>query len=304
MNLPLTNAAQFFAMSRERYNIKLRRDAGQPWPWSSSKIFQEWRFTNVFREDDKTTTWFRNNIRIPLNDAIPPKSLLEKETVLEVLARYEKTRLKLVESTMIFRWFNRIETGEKIKDLLLGAWNTEEARQRLENVHPVVTGAYMIKTFNDMNKLDGILLAIDGGRKILPRYVPRWGATLEGAWKDLQEIDFLGGFMAHEIIQDLRYTSILCNATDINTWGHLGPGAIRGMSWVVYGNEHQFGNSAKNQSIMLDLMRQLLEMSKDPQYWPSHWPAWELHQVEFGLCEFSKFCRAGSGMRQKRRYER
>lgn len=282
-NLPLVHAADFFAMSRERYNIKLRRDAGQPFPWSEDKVFQTWRFTNVFREDDRTTRWFRDQVRRPLSE--------------------ENNPLRLVEATVIFRWFNRITTGDAVLDLLLEGWDTEEARRRLKDLRPVVTGAYMIKTFNDMNKLDGILLAIDGARPMLPKMLPKWGATLEGCWKDLKTIPFLGGFMAHEIVQDLRYTPILDKATDVMTWGHLGPGAVRGMSWVVYGDEHSMSSSTGNQKIMLGLMQDLLALSRDPQYWPAEWPSWELHQVEFGLCEFSKLQKARRGIPQKRRYQ-
>jgi hypothetical protein len=38
-------------------------------------------------------------------------------------------------------WFCRMETGERIKDLLLNGWNTQEARRRLAGVRPLVTGA-------------------------------------------------------------------------------------------------------------------------------------------------------------------
>ena len=154
-----------------------------------------------------------------------------------------------------------------------------------------------------MNKLDGILLAIDGARKVLPTMILHWATSLESAWKHLTQIYFLGGFMAHEIVQDLNHTSILDKASDAMTWGHLGPGAVRGMSWVVYGNEHQFTSSTKQQREMLKLMQELLALAKDEQYWPQEWPAWKLHQVEFGLCEWSKYCKAKSGIPQKRRYQ-
>lgn len=288
----LVFADQFFAMQRERYEIKLRRNSGELWPWSNDLVFQQWRFTNVFREDDKTTTWFRQNIRQPLAE-----SLKRQPSDLD--------RLHLVSATLIFRWFNRISTGEIIKDLLLSPWDGVEAYRRLKDVHPVVTGAYMIKTYNGMSKLEGILLAIDNALPKLPKMVPNWGRSLEEAWKDLTEIDFLGGFMAHEIIQDLRYTPILERAVDIMSWGHLGPGAIRGINWVCFGTDEGYhSSSGKSQKEMLMIMTQLLEMSKDPENWPTQWPKWEMHQVEFGLCEFSKYCRAKRGIPQKRRYDR
>lgn len=141
---PLTNAEQFFATARERYKIKLRRDAGHPWPWTTSPVFQEWRFTNVHREDDKTTVWFRDHVRNPLSE------LYRREPQ---PANYRQ----IIESTIIFRWFTRITTGEHVLDLLLNGWDYATAKDRLKDVHPVVTGAYMIKTINDLNKLEGIL---------------------------------------------------------------------------------------------------------------------------------------------------
>ncbi len=285
MHPQLVNLGKFFEMSRERYRIKQRRDAGQPWPWTEDKVLQEWRFTNVFREDDKTTTWFRENVRDPLSR--------------------QGNFFNIAAGTMIFRWFNRISTGELIKPFLIGElpWDSEVVEEILRDVRPIVTGAYMIKTFNDMNKLDGILLAIDQGLPKLATMPHKWGTSLEGAWKDLIQIHFLGGFMAHEIVQDLRYTPVLQNATDVNTWTHLGPGAIRGMSWMLHDNEFSLQGTKTTQKMVLPLMRDILAASRDPQYWPSDWPQWEMHQVEFGLCEFSKYMKASKGIPQKRRYQ-
>lgn len=294
MSNTIPHAHKFFMLARERYNILLRRRAGDPWPWTKDTHLQTWRFTNIFREDDRTTSWFRNEIRDPLSmrcgTGLPFHNI--------------ENRIKLVESTMIFRWFNRISTGELIKDLLLGEWNSREALLRLQGEDPIFTGAYIIIGVPGQSKLEGVLEAIDGARPYLPVMVPKWGATLEDAWEDLKTIPYIGGFTGHEIVQDLRYTPVLENATDVNSWGNLGPGAIRGISWLVYGHGEGFNNSVSQQKQMLKLMAELLEMSRDPQYWPVEWPKWEMHQVEFLLCEFAKYMRALNGFRQKRRYER
>ncbi len=64
----MSAVTQFFATARERYRILLRRRARQPWPWTSDRIFRENRFCNVFREDDRTTQWFREHLRDPLSE--------------------------------------------------------------------------------------------------------------------------------------------------------------------------------------------------------------------------------------------
>ena len=47
--------AAFFGFCREREAVRTRRAAGLPAPWSEDPIFQQGRFLNVFREDDRTT---------------------------------------------------------------------------------------------------------------------------------------------------------------------------------------------------------------------------------------------------------
>ena len=127
----LTHADKFFTTARDRFHIRLRREANEPPPWTEDLIFREWKFCNVHREHDKTTIWFRENIRDPLKDDAP----------------------NVTQATTIFRWFNRIETGEIIKDLLLNGWDTEECRRRLKDVHPILTGAYKIGSPKVLNKL-------------------------------------------------------------------------------------------------------------------------------------------------------
>lgn len=300
MTTELVRAKQFFMLARERYNIMLRKNRGEPWPWTEDTHFQTWRFTNIFREDDRTTRWFRENIRDPLDSRLHKVDCPYTKQIAGCNCGHWT---KLVESTMIFRWFNRVSTNQILKDMLLGEWNSQEAKRLLRNEPTVFTGAYIVIGQPFMPKLDGVLAAIENAIPMLPGMVPNWGSTLEGAWLDIKKISYLGGFMAHEIVQDLRYTQILEHAIDIDTWGNLGPGAIRGISWLVYGHGEGFNNSVAQQKKMLALMAELLEMSRDPENWPAEWPKWEMHQVEFLLCETAKYFRSYNGYRQKRRYQ-
>ena len=46
----------FFDFCREREAIRLRREAGEPREnWTKDPVFQQGRFLNVFREDDRVT---------------------------------------------------------------------------------------------------------------------------------------------------------------------------------------------------------------------------------------------------------
>ena len=151
------NAVEYFRLARKREAIRRRRAAGEPWPWSDDPIFREWRFTNVCREYDATTVWFREHVRSRLDG------------------------WRAVEATIAFRFFNRIATGEAVEDLLLGGWNRAEAERRLRAIEdrgqPLWTGAYRIRGANGTPKLTSTLDSIDDARR---RPGPLAGARRSG----------------------------------------------------------------------------------------------------------------------------
>lgn len=279
------NVNCFFSWARERHQIYLNRKAGMPWPWTSDPIYLEWRFCNVFRELDTTTQWFRENVREPLRNS--PEVLF---------------------ATIAFRWFNKIETGEVIKPFLLeGAerWDKEIIHVHLENRKPIVTGSYIIKTPDGMNKLNGVLWCIEQIRKDCENLVKE-NSSLEHLWTKLKEYPFLGGFMSYEIVSDLRHTELLESAPDIMTWANPGPGATRGTGWVFHNDPDYFnGHSERDRKIILTHIQELLELSKDNDFWPQDWLSWEMREVEHWLCETFKIAKIkyyGGRTRQKYRH--
>lgn len=292
----------FFKFAVERHTIYLRRQDGHPWPWTNDKILQEYRFTNVFRELDKTTAWFREHVRNPLaNDD------------------------NVLMATILFRWFNRISTGDALfvrpypfmKDFTAWEWFLECSRDRFENEilrdtllyyypdGPYITGAYVISSPTGMTKLDGVLWSIAqcwAARNKLHASIN--GKTLEDAWKALVAMPRMGPFMAYEVITDLRWTHLLCNAPDILTWANPGPGCRRGLSRLL-GLDKDALASGK-QAYILGEMKKLLAAAHNPTFWPSEWPRWEMRDVEHTLCEFDKYerLRLGEGqVRQKYHHE-
>ena len=273
-------ADHFFETARERYAIMLRRLEGAEKPWTDDPVFRAWRFCNVHREDDKTTKWFNDYVRSKVKG------------------------LRAVEACLIFRWFNRIETGERIISHLLHGWNHDSAYYSLKDVKPLVTGAYMIKTVSGMNKLDGILWSIDDALPKLPSMIRAWGHSLREATEDLSTLNHIGPFMAYEIVSDLRHTDVLNKAGDINRWANAGPGCAHGLGLVIDGQRYKFNrNSAHDQALMNICMHQLLMMSRNPDYWPKQYAPWEMREVEHWACEYDKYCRANSGEQLKRRFQ-
>jgi len=276
------NIEQFFEMARERQQIYLKREAGEPAPWTEDRVLRNFRFCNIFREKDKTTIWFRENIRDPLKD--DPKVLL---------------------ATMGFRWFNLISTGELIKDVLLEeGWNSEKILSLLDGKSPLVTGAYIIKTPNGRKKLPGICECMDVTVSRAQRLLDRRELTPGGLqWfhRELLELPYMGPFMAYEVVTDLRFTYLLENAQDTDKWASAGPGCARGLGWLASDNPERYSyTSAAAQQRMLGLMVEILECSRHAEYWPPKWPRWEMREVEHTLCEYDKWRRGRKGQRLKR----
>lgn len=293
----MSSIQAFFSYACERHNVYLSRFE-QKLPrseWTTDPILQQFRFCNIFRELDTTTIWFRENVRDKLKDS--PDVLL---------------------ATVLFRWFNRIKTGEAIFlqetiadeptvawDLFLEDGDTDHLKSAVLafcGKGPYVTGSYIIKTPDGKNKLDGVLWCIDQFNKSNPKKIGNamlyhqngksmtpW--SLESCWRFLLEFPYLGDFMAYEVVSDLRYTALLDKAPDIMTWANPGPGAMRGLN-RIRGRDL---NKKLHKSIYISEMRMLLQESRQDHYWPSHWSKWDMRTVEHTLCEFDKYERVRLG---------
>jgi len=261
----------FWEFIRERIAIYHKKQDGQPRPWTEDRVLNKYYFCNIYREWDKTTIWFKDNLRDPLKD---------NESV--------------IFATVIFRWFNRIETAVRMGPELFVDWDSKEAKKRLRGYSPVVTGAYIIKTPNDMNKLDGVCWCIDQMWKrkgyVIDLMRTQFG-SLEMMHSSLLEFPYMGDFMAYEVVTDLRHTKIGEQARDVNTWGNPGPGCKRGLKYVFH--ESVF-NKQERLRAMINLLQQSWDMPDIPKM--------ELRDIESSLCEYSKYVAGHHSGKLKRLY--
>ncbi len=285
---------RFFGAARERQRIYEKRQRGEPAPWTDDPAFREFFFCNLYREQDRTTVAFKQQIRDYLKES--PNVLL---------------------ATVAWRWFNKEETGRALIDTEVGLWdgkfNDEQAKQRIlwaRGHGPYVTGAFVIKTPDGMTKLDGVLQCIKwfserNWREYALRAMNSDGLlSLQSMHDYLTESPYLGDFMAYEVVTDLRHTALLRGAPDINSWANPGPGAMRGLCRLL--GEPLESRSRSNKADYrwaISAMRELLEESwRRPVI--ADIPKWEMREVEHWLCEFDKYERAYSGEgRMKRVYK-
>lgn len=296
----------------ERHRIHLARCKGLEPPWTQDQVLRNNFFTNPYREHDRVTSWFRTNIRDPMAD---------DEGVLF--------------ATAAFRWFNWPPTGALLLEAdLFHDWHYADACSILDEAvyakQKLFSSAYIIKVENGIPKHISVCNQLEKWWDNADRHLQAIEevGTLEAAHKYVRGIKHLGGFMAYEIVSDLRHTYLLRGAPDIETWCFTGPGAIRGLlrlrgepaSQILrssIGNRSSLRGSLDDCQYLLGRMREDLEAIMDGSltisspgskraYKPPYMdlPQLEMREVEHTLCEYDKYERVYNGEgKSKRNYD-
>lgn len=236
--------------------------------WTDDPILKRYRFCNVERENDRVTQWIAEHVRKPEGD-----------------------NPDLWFAMALCRWINWPETIKIMLPLL--PWDMDRfvrvLRSRKTSDMKSFGGAYMITTH--------------GHPKEKPLYIAE--NVLEPAWRDreyirprasdslrsfsqrLQEYQGFRGFMAGQVIADVKYdpTSPLRHATDWWTWAVSGPGSSRGLN-RVFGRDVKMGWKEPEWHKSLNMLSARLH-ERLPQLGFKR----RLHaqDIQNCLCEFDKY---------------
>lgn len=289
----LSPLERFLYWIKERHNIFVLKSAKVKKPWTDDEILQQYFFTNPYRENDKVTQWVRSNIRDPLY--YDPKVLF---------------------ALTCFRWFNLIETGVALSSYrhtkgaqcdhgLLERWICSKAIKLLTDRQldgeKVFTGAFTISPSGSTKpKIERVcedyITPVWANWKELAHKVKK-GKTMENAFNALRAYPGLagGGFMAYEVVCDLRYTGLLEMPPDRNTWTNLGPGGIRGLNRLM--------DRPLESPKPRDWLKEMVSLLKTVRSKLPNMPKFEMREIEHSLCEYDKYERALFGQgHMKRRY--
>ena len=271
---------RYLYWQEERENIRIQKEVSKlPPPWSDNSILQQYKFCQVFREDDRTTRWLKKHIREPM-----------------------RNNSDVLMAVVIFRWFNWIHTGRTlIKHNLLKSWDRQKAIEEITKQDKWVTGAYIVKSPNGMDKVTGVAECISHmwERKDyiidkLEEAIEQDKCSLEYCWKLLRDYPYMGPFMAYEVVTDLRFTYLLSAANDKFTWANAGPGAMRGLNRLT-GRPLDFCQRSHDWcSEMIALYDIALQRLPVHITFRNDIP-YELREIEGGLCEFDKYSRIFKG---------
>jgi hypothetical protein len=276
----LQNKAKiFWYWINERHKIWMKRAAGQPAPWTKDKILQQYKFTNVFRQLDKTTVMFQDNILKKHNGNM--RDILFNVFWFRMFGYHELTELGFV---------SRFE----FVDVYI--------RNREKQGKQVFTGAYMYAADKSMRPKHIQYLEIirdaypylqEGVEKIMLHN------TMEYSHEWMTTIPFVGDFIGYEMVCDLRFSPVLENATDKLTWSNVGPGAKRGL--LRLGMKPCLASMVELYNIAINEEKIELHVAEHLP-WNDFYPPFELREIEHSLCEFDKYMRAKDGGRTKARY--
>lgn len=292
-------------MMREREAIRLRRRANRPWPWTEDPILRDYRFTNVRRSDDRTTQllvreFYHDGGRMAIyHHGREAEAEQRREVLLNcAIARYFGT----IEFMRAVGW------QHDFQPTLL----KRVARQRLDAGERVYTGAYMISPCNHPGPKEKVVVDVflrdlwrQSAGVVNAMFRLDTGEPLQ--WRNvhtrLTEVAGFGGtgFMAKEVLLDTRLVRGFWprQPVDRMEWTPVGPGSRRGAGRMLGDDQGRAVSNAKT----LEVCRVLFAARGD--HLPEDFVDLELHDVQFQLCEWSKYekVRLGQG-RPRSRYRR
>lgn len=248
----------------ERENIRLRKEAGKPQPWSHDTILNTYHFCNVRRADDRVTKWIGG-----------------------WLPAAKRTRWF---ACAVARWINEPKTLEKLPSLE-EKWQpgaTLRVLNRMaDNGEQIFNAAYIITgalSQRGETKRQTVVENILTPLWLRPPLIDK--ESCEKSWRNLLPYPGMGTFMAGQIVADWQTFGVI-DGLDKNTWAPLGPGSIRGLAYL-------FGHKPnKNQENGVIEMRQVATYL-DKFTEKGLLPELTLHDVQNCLCEFSKYIRGNA----------
>lgn len=279
---------------KARHTVYVKRFSGHPYPWTNDPILNTYRFCNVYRELDKVTRWVHNNIRMPFADhpnlwfMLCAARQVNWPDSLEELIADKKGAWPHWKS--LKRW-----DPERFRTIL------NERKARGEQVY---TGAYMLTNVLDRSAPGPHDKPHFTAYRVLGSLLPLERDILAAAEVGMEPVHRVlrtgygwGGFMAYEVVCDMRWTRYGLKWPDVNTFAHAGPGALRGLNRLA-GREL---NALRTEKDALDSMCALLALVR--RSWPEPsalWPELELRAIEHSLCEFDKYERVRLGQGKPR----
>ncbi len=287
----------FFDFMKEREQIRLRKGADLPYPWTEDEILRKYKFTNIRRHHDRTSRELRD---------------------MYYEDHFEDDKKTILMNCALFRYFGTYEFARVVGWQPYEEFNFEQikllAENRLENKKRVFTGAYVITNQGISAPKSEVVVdyflkdLYEAAETIVE--ISEETCNWEMVAAEMRTVKGFGGsgFMTKEILLDTTYTGFWGEATyrtdpdegnfsfpaDWDTWTPIGPGARRGAA-RVRGDENAKPLSESESGFVIDHLGYNQEL-----YWPEENGWLAPHDIQFQLCEFDKYERVRLGQGRPR----
>lgn len=266
----------YWRFAVERQNIFLKKQQDFNYPWTDDEILNAYKFTNVYRINDRVSQYLVSNV-IYLGD----------QNIEEVFFRI-----------LLFKIFNKVETWEILQNELEEiSWKNYSFsqydkifRKLLENKIPIYSAAYIMASgksaFNYDYKHQNHLKMLE---KMMfdrvPNLLLKTNNMIEG-YLILKSYPSIGEFLAYQFITDINYSN-LTNYSE-QEFVKAGPGAKDGIKKCFT----DIGDYTFDDIIHLMMERQHKEFEKLDLNFINLWGRdLQLIDIQNIFCEVDKYSR-------------
>ena len=269
---------------RERENVRIKKERGQPKPWTDDTILQSYRFCNICRMEDSVSDWLLCNWYKPYYN-----------------------HKNMVPAVALARFFNLPSSLREITELVFckGQAKLDQIKatvralkKRGENVF---NGAYIVSGTIGEDKIESVTDYYVKSLVDDPLDIDT--SSMEDTHHLILQRYGYGSFMAGQVVADLRW-AVDGSWRDRNTWAPVGPGSARGLSRLVFEDRDWITEAKKmKQDKFLHYFDSLVERLKEdlPEFITAKL---EAHDYQNCLCEIDKYLRVLEGEgKPKARYQ-
>jgi hypothetical protein len=273
--------SRIVAFAIEREAIRIRKEAGEPPPWTDDPIMATGYFCNVHREHDRVSRWITENWRDPHRDdpdlwfaMVVARCINEPDALAELgyPVPFDAERVRSVLTT-------RRDRCEKV------------FRNAYKSPTPPDKGTGTVEFL-----VRDVLSPLWRDRENLR---PQGGETLHAYSDRLRERYRIGPFLTGQIIADLKGVGSLFDASDWWSYAVPGPGSERGLNRIC-------GRPVKTSWFEAVWHATLLQLGTEiaPQLEAASIARLDAQNLQNVLCEFDKLERAREkGGKPSRKYK-
>jgi hypothetical protein len=302
------NLSLFFTAMFERQEVYFKRTIqNKPAPWTDDPYLRDYKFTNVYRELDRSSRWLIENVIVNLPDD-PYEQLWQ---------------------IMCYRLFNNPDTFTRT-GISIPSYYTYDAAVFSDQIHDYrmqgnnpFTNAYLINAMNS-GGAPRHRLYCDRNLPAIHAAIPSLLTTLRLAEakgdpdyfiKAICKLPNIAMFIAHEFYQDFcyipRYNASgkpLMQFTQ-DDYTNVGPGAGTGIR-MIFPNCRNVAEQRSKIYVLRDMAK--VELRKLGHFKYVYWSREKqrhiykplhnitLHQIEMFLCEFQKYMKMRWGVGKQR----